>query len=1508
MKRVYLNPFLLFFSAFFVCLAAEVSFAQSPPKMSYQAVIVDAQGNRVANQNVGMRISILNSSNAVYIETHSKTTSPDGMVSLEVGGGSPVFGSFLTIAWSSGSFFLKTETDITGGSNYTITGISQLLSVPYSFYSNNGAPPGGQEGQVLTSCSGVPTWTFGGQCPGAISQLDCQAGSQFGTLTVGIPANGVSSVIQYTGGNGGAYPAQFVASSGVTGLTAELVSGSFNLGPGFLTYNITGTPSSLGTATFTLNIGGQTCEINRTINLPVGTITALECFNANHIGTLTEGVPTTTVTSSVPYTGGNGGTYIGQNIASTGVLGLTASYLSGTLDNGAGSILVTINGIPQSSGTASFTLNIGGRSCTLNRNVNIGAGTITTLNCAGANQNGSLTQSSPATSVQVVVPYLGGNGGTHSGQIATSTGVVGLTATLAPGTFAFGAGNLTYVLSGTPASGGTANFNLNIGGKTCSLDLTVNPLQGLITALNCSNANHLGVLSFGSLASGVSSEVPYSGGNGGVYSGQTISSTGVPGLTATLASGSFVNGQGILTYQITGTPQGAGTASFALNIGGQNCVLSRTVNSVPGTISSLNCLGAVHAGTLTEGVAATSAVTSTLSYSGSNGGTYASQGIPSTGVAGLTANLQSGTFINGTGNLLFTISGTPLSSGTASFNVNIGGQSCAFSRTVNLGAGTIGGLNCAGATNLGTLNEGVAAVAVESTIPYTGGNGGAHTGQTVTSTGVLGLTATLPPGSFTSGSGSITYIISGTPATSGVASFLLNIGGLTCSINLNVIPAIGSISSLDCAGAVFNSSSIVVPYIGGNGGPHNGQTVSSTGITGITATLAPGSFVIGSGSLTYVISGAVVGNGVANFAFNIGGKSCVYGLQINQPVSAISNFLCGQAAQNGILIQGIAASGVSSSVPYQGGNGGSHAGQTVASTGVTGLTATVPGGNFANGSGNLVYTITGTPASTGTASFALNIGGQSCTLIRTVNQTGTISSLICGSATNNGPLIAYTPVTGADFTVPYTGGNGGIHSGQIVNSAGVVGLVATVNAGNFAVGSGSLYYEITGTPQNSGTATFALNIGGRTCTISRTVTLPAAFVSLLNCPMVFNTGSLWSGTAAGGVTCTVPYLGGNGGTYVGQNIPSSGVLGLTATLNPGTIAIGSGGFQMVISGTPLSSGAADFLFSVAGQSCVFTLSVGGPQASVAGIQCPLGFTGTLNDGVPANGVTFAVPYTGGTGGSYNAQTISSTGVTGLTASLPAGTLASGSGILTYTISGVPSGYGSIFFSISFLGRNCSASGYVRPGNAVSCSQTPTVTFTYAGSQVTYGTVVGANNLCWLDRNLGASQVAASSSDAAAYGDLFQWGRAVDGHQARNSAVSTILSSTDQPSSGSFISISTSPFDWRSPQNGSLWLGVSGINNPCPGGWRLPTVAEFEAERLAWSSLNLAGGFSSPLKLTATGSRSNTGNLSSVGTVGFYWAGSSGPQNSGYLYVSSGQAYTANRARAYGHAVRCVRND
>jgi hypothetical protein len=117
-------------------LIPAVVIAQTPKKMTFQAVIRNGSGTLVKNSNIGIRISILQTSisgTAVYIETQTSPTNDNGLLSLEIGGGTSELGAFDAINWSAGPYFIKTETDLAGGSDYTIAGTSELLYVPYAF-------------------------------------------------------------------------------------------------------------------------------------------------------------------------------------------------------------------------------------------------------------------------------------------------------------------------------------------------------------------------------------------------------------------------------------------------------------------------------------------------------------------------------------------------------------------------------------------------------------------------------------------------------------------------------------------------------------------------------------------------------------------------------------------------------------------------------------------------------------------------------------------------------------------------------------------------------------------------------------------------------------------------------------------------------------------------------------------------------------------------------------------------------------------------------------------------------------------------------------------------------------------------------------------------------------------------------------------------------------------------------------------------------------------------------
>ena len=122
---------------FVLMLSVAALFAQAPQKMSYQAVVRNANNTLVTNQNVSAKISILQGSingTPVYVETHYATTNINGLLTIEVGNGTVVSGSMATVNWANGPFFLKSEIDPNGGINYSIEGTQQLMSVPYALY------------------------------------------------------------------------------------------------------------------------------------------------------------------------------------------------------------------------------------------------------------------------------------------------------------------------------------------------------------------------------------------------------------------------------------------------------------------------------------------------------------------------------------------------------------------------------------------------------------------------------------------------------------------------------------------------------------------------------------------------------------------------------------------------------------------------------------------------------------------------------------------------------------------------------------------------------------------------------------------------------------------------------------------------------------------------------------------------------------------------------------------------------------------------------------------------------------------------------------------------------------------------------------------------------------------------------------------------------------------------------------------------------------------------------
>jgi uncharacterized protein (TIGR02145 family) len=198
------------FTLLLVLFLAFNSFAQSPQKFSYQTVVRNSGGQLLANQQVGIKITVLQGSETgivVYSERHTPITNVNGLASLQIGGGSVLNGNFANINWAQGPYFISTETDPNGGTNYTIVSTQQLLSVPYALYaetagSSNPGPqgPAGPQGpqgeQGLTGSQGPigltgpagpqgPTGTTGAQGPIGLTGPQGPAGPQGATGSQG---------------------------------------------------------------------------------------------------------------------------------------------------------------------------------------------------------------------------------------------------------------------------------------------------------------------------------------------------------------------------------------------------------------------------------------------------------------------------------------------------------------------------------------------------------------------------------------------------------------------------------------------------------------------------------------------------------------------------------------------------------------------------------------------------------------------------------------------------------------------------------------------------------------------------------------------------------------------------------------------------------------------------------------------------------------------------------------------------------------------------------------------------------------------------------------------------------------------------------------------------------------------------------------------------------------------------------------------------------------------------
>jgi uncharacterized protein (TIGR02145 family) len=283
-------------------------------------------------------------------------------------------------------------------------------------------------------------------------------------------------------------------------------------------------------------------------------------------------------------------------------------------------------------------------------------------------------------------------------------------------------------------------------------------------------------------------------------------------------------------------------------------------------------------------------------------------------------------------------------------------------------------------------------------------------------------------------------------------------------------------------------------------------------------------------------------------------------------------------------------------------------------------------------------------------------------------------------------------------------------------------------------------------------------------------------------------------------------------------------------------------------------------------------------------------------------------------------------------SLIAGTTATGT--FTSELTGLED---NASYYVRAFATNSIGTGYGAVVTLNTVTDTNKVRFTYNGEEVVYGIIVSPiTGRRWLDRNLGAKQVATAVDDYLAYGDLFQWGRPADGHQLINrtssttstpiNGTTTTLATSDIPGHVNFIEADVSgatPYngDWRDDNNSNRWM--TNPQGPCPAGWHVPTLDEWWSETNQTHKGGKDGGMSSAttaynqLKLTVAGLRAdrttpymNVGEISNDGYSGWYWTSTDQMTPEGWSEVRDfeiglGVAQPQFFTKAVGMSVRCI---
>ncbi|MCT4664593.1 MAG: hypothetical protein N4A45_05105 [Flavobacteriales bacterium] len=556
---------------------------------------------------------------------------------------------------------------------------------------------------------------------------------------------------------------------------------------------------------------------------------------------------------------------------------------------------------------------------------------------------------------------------------------------------------------------------------------------------------------------------------------------------------------------------------------------------------------------------------------------------------------------------------------------------------------------------------------------------------------------------------------------------------------------------------------------------------------------------------------------------------------------------------------------------------------------------------------------------------------------------------------NNTGSAASGTLNFATSDISLSGNNGGI----------TVASVSPATANIAAGGNQVVTYQLTGTPTQSGNFTTSCSNSGLSCSGNRTVSAP---IVTNDCNTNGIEGTYIQGanlTAANKFTVTINNTGtaSSTQTFSTGDLSLSGVGGMTvSSVSPTSVNIPAGGSQLVtyqLGGTPAASGTLNVTWSKTGfTSCTKNQAV---QIGNANFNFPktayilstmdgspqVNFQGVINN--TTKKILIKVPYTGGVGSyaAFNGTYVANNPGTGQSdnnsfrITYPAGNF-SASGVITVTIQVNGDGNFNIkklLFNAenTIATLNFSINGESK-GNIIlkGAGGIPDRRYSDPSHRFVYAPILAEDGNIWLNNNLGAnyanrnmtsvfdpSKQATSVTDRHAYGSHIQWGRFTDGHELMTYPTNTTAnltnptnvtytkSPTDVPGHSNFIlAFGTPPQwhnsgDWRSTPNTNLWQGVNGTNNPCPVGYRVPTLSEFTTLISVEEMTNLSGYVNS---LIFPNAGANGGDSAPGGYARYYTSTvNSGTRSRVVTRTLTGVPFLHQSGRHNGNSVRCIKN-